>query len=177
MEWHLAVSLIVWPLALLGQLRTRGINVPALLTTPIVYGVISIHASLAAHRVGVGAWPPVGLAAGGLSLGLAQGRCTTVYYDTARSAYRQRGGLWPLAFWGAALLLRQWAARWLSAGLSTEAQRLSVVLSIDAVLFGLLAGRAAALLIGHPALWAAGAAQLRGDRTAPPASPPTSSGS
>ena len=175
MDWHLAVSLVVWPVALLGQLRTRGINVPALLTTPIVYGVISVHTAFAAHSAGMGAWVPAGLAVCGLGLGLAQGVCTQVYYDAPRAAYRQRGGLWPLAFWGAALLLRQGAAHWLAAGLSASAGRLAVALGIDAVLFGLLAGRAMALLIRNPALWAAGAAQLRGEPAAPPASPPSGS--
>lgn len=175
MDWHLVLSFVVWPLALFGQLRTRGVNVPALVTTPLVYGVISVHTAFAAHRAGVGEWPPVGLAAAGFVLGLAQGWYTTVYYDRGRSAYRQRGGLWPLGFWAAALLLRQVAGRRLSAGLPTGAERLSAALSIDAVLFGLLAGRAVALMLRNPCLWAAGAAQLRGEPAAPPGAPPSGS--
>jgi hypothetical protein len=168
MDWHLAVSLAVLPLALYTQLRTRGVNVPALASAPLLYAVLTAHlAGLAASRQ-VPVWPPAALLGCGAALGWAQGRGTTVFYDAASGRYRQRGGLRPLAFWGAALLLRQLAARLAGAGLDAADAHLATALDVDAVLAGLLGGRAAALLLRHPDLWRAGLAQLRGEPATPP---------
>jgi hypothetical protein len=172
MDWRLALTLAVLPLALYTQVRTRRVNALALLVSPLVYALLAAHAAAAAAAARVGLLAPVGLLVAGGLLGYAQGRATTVFYDHALQNYRQRGGAWPLAFWGAALLLRQGAAHWLVRGLAAPEARLSTALTIDAVLLGLLAGRALALLRRHPGLWAAGAAQLRGDTVVPPPAAP-----
>lgn len=172
MDWRLALSLAVLPLALYSQLRTRKVNALALLLSPVIYLALGLHAGWAAARAGQHLLLALLLLASGAALGYAQGRATTVFYDAGVQNYRQRGGAWPLGFWAAALLLRQGAAWLLGRGLSPAEARLSTDLTIDAVLLGLLAGRAVALLRRHPGLWRAGAAQLRGETTAPPPATP-----
>ncbi len=169
MDWHLIVSVIVLPVALWSQLRTRTINVPALLVTPVVYGVLAVHAALSALHDGQSLLPAFALTAAGLALGIAQATQTMVFFDRQRSAYRQRGGLRPLIFWAAALVLRQAAAYWLSGGPGPAGGRPGPALTIDAVLFGLLAGRNLTLLLRNPVLWSAGLCQLRGEPAPPPA--------
>jgi len=168
MDWHLIATLVVLPVALYSQLRTRRVNALALLLSPVVYAALAARAAVEAGAAGLSLGLPGLLLCCGTALGYAQGRATTVFYDPAVQNYRQRGGAWPLGYWAAALLLRQGAALLLDRGLHPAAARLSTDLTIDAVLLGLLAGRAAALLGRHPGLWHAGAAQLRGDTVVPP---------
>jgi hypothetical protein len=168
MDWHLALSLAVLPVALYSQLRTRKVNALALWLSPLIYLLLGAHAAWSAARTGLNLLLPLLLLGSGAALGYAQGSKTTVFYDLSVQNYRQRGGAWPLGFWAAALLLRQGGAWLLTRGLPPAAARLSTGLTIDAVLLGLLAGRAVVLLRRHPGLWRAGAAQLRGETTAPP---------
>ena len=173
MDWHLVVPLVLLPLALFSQLRTRRVNALALLCSPLIYAVLTVRLAVAVHTALLAvAWPALLVLAG--LLGFAQGRATQVFYDPALQNYRQRGGSWPLAYWLAALLLRQGAAMLLAHGLTAAQARDSTALTVDAVLTGLLAGRAIALMWRHPGLWAVSAAQLRGELVVPPpAGPPT----
>jgi hypothetical protein len=172
MDWRLALPLAVLPVALYGQLRTRKVNALSLLLSPIIYLALGAHAGWTAARAGQHLLVPLLLLGSGAALGYAQGRATTVFYDAGVQNYRQRGGAWPLGFWAAALLLRQGAAWILGRGLPPAEARLATDLTIDAVLLGLLAGRAVALLGRHPGLWQVAAAQLRGETTAPPPGAP-----
>ncbi len=165
---HLWLALAFVPLALIGQLRTRRLNLAALLLSPVVYAVL---AGLAA-RQGLAAGLPLGaplllLAASG-ALGVAQGVLARVYYDPERRDYIQRGGIGPLIFWAAAVALRQLAVPWLVGGLPAAGVGAAQGLSVDVVLLGLLSGRVSALWYRHRDIGRAAVAQLWSDAGVPP---------
>ncbi len=168
MDWRVAVSLAVLPLALFSQLRTRRLNIVALLVSPVIYLILGAVAARSASAAGLGLLWPLGLFGGALTIGVGQGTVAVVFYDPPRRDYRQRGGLLPLAFWAAALLLREVAAYLATRGLSPAQAHQAMALTIDAALGGLLTGRALTLVCRHPALLGASLEQLWGEGVAAP---------
>lgn len=168
MDWHVWLSLAVLPLALFSQLRTRRLNIVALLLSPVIYFLLGALAERHALAAGLGPGWPLALFGTALALGVGQGMVARVFYEVKIRDYRQRGGLLPLAFWGGALGLRELAVRLVVAGLGSAKAHAATAVTIDAALAGLLTGRALALVVRYPHLWRASVQQLWGDGVADP---------
>ncbi len=171
MDWHDPLSvlpLVVLPLALFSQIRTRRLNIVSLLLSPVIYFFLGALAETRALAVGLGPGVPLALFGTALALGMGQGAVARVFYEPKVKDYRQRGGLWPLAFWGGALALREAAVHFAVVGLTAAQAKAATPITIDAALAGLLSGRALVLVYRYPHLWAASIQQLWGDGVSDP---------
>ncbi len=165
---HLLLALAFVPLALIGQLRTRRLNLAALLLSPVVFAVLAGLAARQGFAAGLSVGAPLLLLAASTALGVAQGAVARVHYDPERRDYIQRGGGAPVVFWLAALALQQLAVPWLTRGLPAAGVGPAQGLSVDVVLLGLLLGRVSALWYRHRDLGRAAVAQVWSDAGVPP---------
>lgn len=165
---HLLLALAFVPLALIGQLRTRRLNLAALLLSPVVYAVLAGLAARQGFAAGLPVVAPLLLLVASAALGVAQGVWARVHYDADRRDYIQRGGIAPLIFWAAALALQQLAVPWLVRGLPAAGVGPAQGLSVDVVLLGLLVGRVSALWYRYRDLGRAAVAQVWSDAGVPP---------